>query len=166
MTCIFCEYEFCWHCLAYAGNDSGHFDVLNPDNCGYSMMGDHVESKCCRIIKAILWFLLFLLFMPLIAILWFPIALCSAACKVQGSDICACCTCGVFLFIIGLICVPIVAPLTLIFFFAMFFYIPISQCKKHRDGKKSKLEREQKAKERIRLILENKSRIGDHHAKI
>jgi hypothetical protein len=131
MTCIFCEYEFCWHCLGYAGNDSGHFDVLNPDNCGYSMMRDKVESKCCRILKGIFWFLIFLILMPLICILWFPIALCAAACK-KGASCFGCCYCGSTLFIIGLICVPIVAPLTFIFFFVMFFYIPISSCKKHR----------------------------------
>lgn len=135
MTCIFCEYEFCWHCLAYAGNDSGHFDVLNPDNCGYSMMGDKVESKCCRIVKGIFWFLIFLLFMPLICIIWFPIALCSAACKGENNSCFGCCCCGSTLFIVGLICVPIVAPLTFIFFLVMFIYLPVSQCKKHRKSK-------------------------------
>lgn len=142
MTCIVCSYEFCWHCLNYAGNDAEHFNPLNPDSCGIGMMASHVESRAKRICKMVVYIILIILFLPAICIFWLPIALASAACKCN----CGCCCnsiMAVFGFISGFIFVPIVAPATLIFFIALAFYLPCVACKKLHGAKSRKAEREQ-----------------------
>lgn len=38
MTCKICEYEFCWVCKQYAGDDVDHFNPSNLLSCGISKM--------------------------------------------------------------------------------------------------------------------------------
>ena len=38
MTCLICEYEFCWVCKRYAAEEVKHYNSSNPLSCGISKM--------------------------------------------------------------------------------------------------------------------------------
>ena len=80
MTCIVCGYEFCWHCLDYAGNDANHFSAMNPANCGIGMMDKKPTSKGKRVACWVISLIMFVIFMPVIAVLWFPAFCMFAGC--------------------------------------------------------------------------------------
>ena len=98
-----------------------------------------------------------LIMLPFIALLWFPIfmAITCATC----ADGCESCMLFLLGFFIGLILTPIVAPLTLLVCLVLILISPCLYCYKMGGTKEKKRIREEKAKERIREIMENKSKI-------
>ena len=94
MTCLFCNYQFCWSCGASATSEERHFSA--GKGCGVKMMdenvkpGDHLliqeqeDKKCCApscfgrcgrygpMIKEGLIYVLIFLFCPIICLFYVP----------------------------------------------------------------------------------------------
>lgn len=73
MTCTICEYEFCWVCKKYAGEEVDHY---NPDNllsCGISKMEKEQRTWYERYGKRLLTFTFYLFLWPLILFLYCPV---------------------------------------------------------------------------------------------
>jgi len=90
MTCALCRYEFCWVCGASASRAENHFEPNR--GCGARMMdesakpGDHLSRvaewndqekarKRREAAKIALYVILFIIFLPLIAVCWVPVLL-------------------------------------------------------------------------------------------
>jgi hypothetical protein len=161
MTCIVCSYEFCWNCLGYAGNDADHFNPLNPSACGIGMMQQDTNTsnlRCKAICAFILKLLIALVLLPLFCIFWFPIFLAFAACKCRCDCCCNCIFCLAGL-IFGVLCIPIVAPITFLGVIGFGIYLSIKFCKNIATVKTTRRRREQQARDRIKQIVEEKQKL-------
>ena len=109
MTCLFCKYEFCYHCGGNASSGSNHFD---PGlGCGAGQYGDTFKyNVICSFMVKILWVLLFLVLAPFILLLAPSIACLIGwgSCLLGGRrgnllTCCFCCLCFPLPLILGLI---------------------------------------------------------------
>ena len=73
MTCSICEYEFCWVCKRYAGDEVKHYDPSNPLSCGIGKMDKMSRSWYYRYGHRLLIVIAVLLFWPIIIVFFCPV---------------------------------------------------------------------------------------------
>lgn len=90
MTCLFCKYDFCYHCGGFAGTGSTHF--APGFGCGVTMFGQ--QGACQRYALKFLYILLMIVGIPLVIVLGPPLWLSGATVYVGFSLGCAfgCCS--------------------------------------------------------------------------
>lgn len=69
MTCLYCEYEFCWICGG--PYTPGHFMRFNPMGCGAGFYSER-RHFCVRVLLKVLYILAFLVLFPLMLIFLIP----------------------------------------------------------------------------------------------
>ena len=117
MTCLFCKYEFCYYCGAFAGSDYEHFRGLA--GCGAPTYGDAPKSMCGRLLFKLGMFLLGLILFPIVLVLGAPLFFTAGWFYVlfmSGNPALIACACLLFPipFAIGLIADVIIIPLAII----------------------------------------------------
>jgi len=127
MKCVICQYEFCWNCLDYAGQDSDHFNPMNPNSCGIGIMEDRPSSRLCRIFAFIMTNLCFLIALPILAVFWLPVTFAWMASKLKLGG-CMNVSLITMAFIFGFLFVPIIAPLTILLFLVAWIASPFIFC--------------------------------------
>ena len=142
MTCLFCKFEFCWHCRGFAGHGADHFNPLNPNSCGIGMLESGPPSSwIVRKLKFLGSILIALLLLPFFLVFLIPCACLYAPCKyfdffMQEFGVC----CGAIfvasislvLFALGFIIDVVFIPFAIIAGIFMIFSYFIAQWRKRR----------------------------------
>lgn len=121
MTCLFCSYDFCWHCLGYAGEGSNHFSF--GQGCGADQFGEAPQASNClaRICKALCSGILMLLVLIVMAIFGPFLFLITAVGQKLPCLACLCCPLILVLGAIGgAIAVCLIPPFLIIYPFKVY----------------------------------------------
>ena len=102
MTCLFCKYDFCYHCGGFAGSGSAHF---TPGfGCGVTMFGQ--QGICNGYFLKFLYILGMLVLIPIAIVLgppiWLTVAMVYGCCRMNPILGCCCCLLFPIPFAIGL----------------------------------------------------------------
>lgn len=124
MTCLFCKFEFCWHCRGFSGPGADHFNPLNPNSCGVGQMESGPPSSwITRKLKFLSSLLIILLLLPFFLVFLIPCACFVFPCKYFDQFLQNCGVCfgillisstSLLLFTVGFIADVVFIPLAIL----------------------------------------------------
>jgi len=153
MTCMFCNYDFCYYCGAEAGNGSSHW--APGMGCGVGMMdgdGGTVRKPCCQLICKILRIIGMILAYPIAVVLAPAIGLTAVmlygAFKEHWALGVYCIFMTPFTIALGLVFDICWSPVAIIMLPTLFMLLIMDNCRRSIKGRR-------KAMKRIQDIVEN-----------